>query len=85
MTQYPMQLRKIEAHLRRRLRARIIVQQKRKINLVHKLEKMGINRSDGRRAVYRNRGTWAMSRISVVEKAFSVRWFVEAVGQKNRV
>ena len=34
MTQYPAQLRAIEAHIRRRLRARIVTQQKKKRNLL---------------------------------------------------
>jgi len=37
MTQYPAQLKSIEAHIRRRLRARIVSQQKKKRNLVAKL------------------------------------------------
>jgi hypothetical protein len=37
MTYYPAQLKKIEAHIRRRLRARFVKQQKSKRNLFRKL------------------------------------------------
>nr|MBA3237684.1 group II intron reverse transcriptase/maturase [Parachlamydiaceae bacterium] len=44
MTQYPSQLAAIEAHIRRRLRARLVKQQKRRKNLVNKLIKQGVNK-----------------------------------------
>ena len=41
MTQYPAQLSRIEAHIRRRLRSRLIDQQKSKRNLYYKFVKRG--------------------------------------------
>ena len=82
MTQYPSQLHKIEAHIRRRLRARIIAQQKKRRHLLAKLRKMGVNKFQAGKTVYSNNGPWKLSRTNAVEKALSVPWFVEVMGQK---
>lgn len=82
MTQFPAQLKKIEAHVRRRLRARIVKQQKRKRYLYHKLTKMGVNSTLVKKTVYTNKKVWALSHTRAVEQAFSVDWFVRRVGQK---
>ena len=42
LTYYPSQLKKIEAHVRRRLRSRLVYQQKRKKPLYHALVKRGV-------------------------------------------
>ena len=81
MTQYPSQLRGIEAHIRRRFRARIIYQQKKKRNLLSLLLKRGIEKKRAGKTVYSNRGTWNLSHTAVLDKAFSVRWFIEQAGQ----
>ena len=47
MTYYPAQLKKIEAHIRRRLRSRLVDQQKSKRNLYRKLVKRGVSRREG--------------------------------------
>lgn len=80
MTQYPSQFHVIEAHIRRRLRCRIVSQQKRRRHLYEKLVKRGAKRH---RAVvaYSNRGKWALSATSAVNQAYSVRWFIDVVGQ----
>ena len=81
MTQYPAQLRSIEAHIRRRLRARVVVQQKQKRNLVAKLIKRGVAGSHARRTVYTNRKTWYLSHTKAVEKAFPNKWFTDILKQ----
>ena len=81
MTQYPAQLKAVEAHIRRRLRARIVSQQKKKRNLVAKLIKKGVARKQASCTVYTNRKTWAMSHTQAVEKAFPNKWFTGTLGQ----
>jgi len=83
MTQYPAQLAKIESHIRRRLRMRLISQQKRKRYLVNKLVKRGVSYSQAAGAVFSNKGRWALSKTRAVEKAYSNQWF-ENMGQKIR-
>lgn len=83
MTQYPYQLRKIEAHIRRRLRARLTKQQKRKRHLYHKLIKLGVSKPLARKTVYSNKGVWALSHTKAIEKAYPVKWFVKEIGQKT--
>ena len=81
MTQYPSQLKKIEAHIRRRQRARIVRQQKRRKHLYRKLIKLGVTRTQAREA-YSNKAAWALSRTRAVERAYSNRWFAERMEQK---
>jgi len=81
MTQYPAQLKSIEAHIRRRLRARIVSQQKKKRNLVAKLAKRGVAKKLAANTIYTNRKTWALSHTKAVEKAFSNRWFSDTLNQ----
>jgi len=80
MTQYPRQLKRIEAHVRRRLRARIVDQQKKRRNLYKLLVKRGIPR---RRATvaFSHKKRWALSRTRAVERAFPTRWFIKNLGQ----
>ncbi len=75
MTQYPSQLLKIEAHIRRRLRSRFIDQQKNRRNLVKKLTKQGASPNLVKKHVYSNRGRWALSHTRAVEQAYSNQWF----------
>ena len=82
MTQYPAQLRKIEAHIRRRLRARIVKQQKKRRHLYHKLTKQGVTKSLARKTVYSHKNTWALSHTRALEQAYSIDWFVGKMGQK---
>ena len=81
MTQYPAQLKSIEAHIRRRLRARIVSQQKKKRNLVAKLIKRGMAKKQAENTVYTNRKTWALSHTKAVEKAFPNKWFTDTLKQ----
>lgn len=82
MTQYPYQLRMIEAHIRRRLRSRLVRQQKKRRHLFCKLHKLGITKTQARKTAYSNRKAWAMSHTHAVEKAFSNKWFIETMKQK---
>lgn len=81
MTQYPAQLAAIEAHIRRRLRARIVKQQKRRRNLYRKLIKQGVGKKLVAKTVYSNKGSWNLSHTRAVEKGFSNEWF-ERTGLK---
>lgn len=83
MTQYPSQFLKLEAHIRRRLRSRLIDQQKRRRYLFNKLIKRGVARN--RAAVaFSNKGRWALSITSAVHKAYSNGWFIQTMGLKIR-
>lgn len=81
LTNYPAQLRKIEAHIRRRLRARLIDQQKNQRNLYRKLTKRGVPRRQAAAAVYSHRGRWALSNTWAVTKAYPNDWFIAVMGQ----
>ena len=82
MTQYPSQLAKVEAHVRRRLRSRIVGEQKRKRHLAVKLIARGVPKGQAYRTVYTNRKRWYLSHTKAVEKAFPNAWFITTVGQK---
>ncbi len=83
MTQYPSQLRAIEAHIRRRLRSRIVDQHNRRRHLFKKLMKRGVTRRRAR-TVFSNKGRWVLSNIFALTEAFPVRWFLDQAGQKIR-
>lgn len=84
MTQYPSQLKAIEAHIRRRLRSRIVNQQKNRRNLFHKLLKRGISRPKSAAASFNNKGRWATSHLPAVERAYPNNWFISKMGLKTR-
>ena len=84
MTYYPAQLKKIEAHIRRRLRSRLVDQQKSKRNLYRKLVKRGVSRRQAANAVFSNRKRWALSKTFAVTKAYPVKWFIGDMGQVIR-
>lgn len=77
MTEYPSQFRGLEAHVRRRLRARIIRQQKSRRHLMRKLIKMGISKRLAGKTVYSNRKTWALSNTNAANRAWKNKWFIE--------
>lgn len=83
MTQYPRQLNSIEAHIRRRLRSRIVDQQKSRRNLFNKLMKRGISRSKARIA-FSNNKRWALSHTIAVERAYPNGWFIHEQGLRIR-
>lgn len=85
MTQYPSQLHKIEAHIRRRLRSRIIGEKKKRKYLYRDLVKKGVSRGVAAKAVYQgNKGRWKMSHTKAIEIAYPNRWFIDKMGQKIR-
>jgi len=83
MTQYPAQLQAIEAHIRRRLRARIVDQQKRRRSLFNKLVKRGVSRAKAS-VSFTNRKRWALSHTNAVERAYPNAWFTNDMGFKLR-
>jgi RNA-directed DNA polymerase len=80
MTQYPSQLKGIEAHIRRRLRSRIIDQQRSRRNLFHKLQKRGVSQRKAALASFNNKKRWAISHMPAVERAYSNKWFISEMG-----
>lgn len=82
MTQYPAQLKTIEAHIRRRLRSRIIHQQKSRRNLWRKLIKRGIDKHKAFKTVYSNKKRWALSHTPALNRAYPNKWFIEEMGLK---
>lgn len=80
MTEYPSQLRNIEAHVKRRLRARIVDQQKRRRHLFKKLIKRGVSRGLAK-TVFSNKGRWVLSNTFALTRAYSAQWFIDGAGQ----
>lgn len=75
LTIFPSQIRKIEAHIRRRLRAKIVRQRKRKRFLIRLLIKMGVKKDTAYKAVYLKQGPWDISWSNGMHQAFSNIWF----------
>ncbi len=84
MTQYPSQLARIEAHVRRRLRSRLIDQQKRRRYLFKKLIKRGVRARTASRAVFSNRGRWVLSNTYAVNRGYPNRWFINEMNLRVR-
>ena len=84
LTYYPSQLRKIEAHIRRRLRSRLVYQQKRKKPLYLSLVKRGVPRKQAANAVFSNNRRWALSAVRAVTRAYPNSWFINLKGQEIR-
>jgi RNA-directed DNA polymerase len=84
MAQYPAQLAKIEAHIRRRLRSRLVSQQKKRRYLFEKLLKRGVKRQLAAKTAYSHKRRWALSHTRAVEGAYPNRWFIEEMGLKVR-
>jgi len=75
LSHYPAQLASIEAHIRRRLRSRLVDQQKRRKNLVQTLVKRGVSRKVAAKTVFSNRKRWALSKTYAMSKAYPNEWF----------
>jgi group II intron reverse transcriptase/maturase len=84
LTNYPSQLHKIEAHIRRRLRSRLVSQQKRKQHLYRNLVKRGVPRKQASKAVFSNNKRWVLSNARAVTRAYSNSWFINLKGQEIR-
>lgn len=84
LTNYPSQLHKIEAHIRRRLRSRLVSQQKRKQHLYRNLVKRGVPRKQASKTVFSNNKRWVLSNARAVTKAYPNSWFINLKGQAIR-
>jgi RNA-directed DNA polymerase len=84
LTNYPSQLHKIEAHIRRRLRSRLVSQQKRKQHLYRNLVKRGVPRKQASKAVFSNNKRWVLSNARAVTRAYPNSWFINLKGQAIR-
>ncbi len=80
MTEDLRQLGKIEAHARRRFRARIVYEYKRPRYLKRALLKRGISKKSAN-AVINNMGIWATSKCYAMNKAFPNSYFIDELGQ----
>ena len=68
----------LDAHIRRRLRALLLRQWKRRRSIVRRLVKLGARKRTAWRVVYEGRkSTWALSHTVLVEQALSVAYFQE--------
>ena len=76
LTYYPNQLKKIEAHIRRRLRSRLVSRQKRKQHLYRKLMKRGVPSRQAATAAFSNKKRWALSNVRALTKAYPNGWFI---------
>jgi RNA-directed DNA polymerase len=77
MGQFPAQLRSIESHIRRRFRARIVNQQKRRRFLIRKLMSLGVNKWSAVKCACLPRKTWYKSHTKAVEQALPNQSFIE--------
>lgn len=84
MTQYPYQFLVIEAHIRRRLRARFVYQQKRRRHLYKKLIKGGISKKTASKTAFSNKGIWALSNTYALTRMYSNSKFIKNWGMKIR-
>jgi group II intron reverse transcriptase/maturase len=76
LTRYPYQLQLLEAHARRRFRAQLISNTKRKRTLVRKLAARGVSLMQAKQAVYgKHRRRWRLSRTDAVHRAWGTAWF----------
>lgn len=76
MTQYPSQLKAVEAHIRRRLRSRIVDQQKSRRNLFNNLRRRGISYAKASQTSFNNKKRWAISHMPAMERAYPNNWFI---------
>ncbi|MEY3190591.1 MAG: group intron reverse transcriptase/maturase [Pseudomonadota bacterium] len=84
LTNYPSQLGKIEAHIRRRLRSRLVSQQKRRQFLYQNLVKRGVPFKQASKAAFSNNKRWALSNTRAVTKAYPNSWYINLKGQEIR-
>ena len=84
LTYYPNQLKKIEAHIRRRLGSRLVSQQKRKQHLYRKLMKRGVPSRQAATAAFSNKKRWALSNFRALTKAYPNSWFIHQQRQAIR-
>jgi RNA-directed DNA polymerase len=75
MTQYPSQFVTLESHIRRRLRARLVRNMKRRRTIAEKIRTGGMSSSLAYRTAHSHRNWWALSHASAIERLYSNRWF----------
>lgn len=80
-TQYPSQLKGIEAHMRRRLRSRLIDHHRRPRDLFAKLVKRGVAPKHAGFVLRSSLGRWAMSNRKPLTRAYPNVWFIDTLGQ----
>jgi len=69
-------LHTLDAHVRRRLRALLLQQWKRRRNIARRLTQLGVGREIAWRNVYAGRkSTWALSHSPAVDRGLPVAWF----------
>jgi group II intron reverse transcriptase/maturase len=84
LTNYPSQLRIVEAHIRRRIRSRLVSQQKRRQYLYRNLVKRGVPPKQASKAVFSNDKRWALSNARAVTRAYPNSWFINLIKQEIR-
>ncbi len=71
-------VKKVDSHLRRRLRAVKLKQHRRRRTISRKLEERGVKRATAWKVVYAgNKSTWALSGERAVERAYDNAYFAE--------
>lgn len=80
-TQYPAQLKRIEAHIRRRLRSRLIDHHRGPRELFRKLVKRGVAPQHAGFVLRSHHGRWAMSNRMPITRAYPNVWFIDTLGQ----
>jgi len=77
MTYYPAQIARIEARFRRRMRSRIVGQQKRRRHLCSTLIKRGVKPKTAAKTAYSNNKRWKLSTQKAVERSYPNKWFIQ--------
>lgn len=75
VTHFPSQFKRIEAHFRRRLRAQIIKDHKRRKYICRKFRKRGVRKLTAEKTAYSNNKAWAMSKMSASHVAWPNPFF----------
>ena len=75
MTQMPSQLKGIEAHIRRRLRAQFVGSFNRRRHLFRKMLKQGVKPATARHVFHSNKGRWKLAGSLPVGLAWNNDWF----------
>jgi RNA-directed DNA polymerase len=84
MTEYPVQLSVLESHIRRRLRSRIVSQQKKRRHLYEKLVVRGVKRRVAAKHVYSNKNRWALADTAALRQGYPNSWFTQRLGMVIR-
>jgi group II intron reverse transcriptase/maturase len=84
LTNYPSQLMKIEAHIRRRLRSRLGVSKRENSICIEIWSSRGVPRTQASKAVFSNNKRWVLSNVRAVTRAYPNSWFINLKGQEIR-